>query len=222
MMRGPRNWAVAVRKPDGQIAQVARPIDRRWRATGSFACRSPRCRRARRVARDRLSRALGLGELRGRRSEERGRLGTGRDRPLGDVRSFAVAIGFASRRSRSARGSSPTCCRSRTASGSCSSRRDPDHDLRELPRTFEPDPALKRVFEYHAAEHKVINAYEAGEELRRDGPALLAHPPALRHLVPFWVIVLSAFVYAPFGRLRLMDHRHAGAVCRRSRGSPTS
>jgi len=27
MMRGPRNWAVAVRKPDGEIAQVARPID---------------------------------------------------------------------------------------------------------------------------------------------------------------------------------------------------
>src|SRR5258706_3559550 len=27
MMRGPRNWAVAVRKPDGEIAQVARTID---------------------------------------------------------------------------------------------------------------------------------------------------------------------------------------------------
>src|ERR1700756_3867179 len=27
MMRGPGNWAVAVRTPSGQIAQVARPID---------------------------------------------------------------------------------------------------------------------------------------------------------------------------------------------------
>src|SRR4029078_5028735 len=27
MMRGPRNWAVAVRKPDGDIAPVAKPID---------------------------------------------------------------------------------------------------------------------------------------------------------------------------------------------------
>ena len=27
MMRGPRNWAVAVRKPDGEIAHVGRPID---------------------------------------------------------------------------------------------------------------------------------------------------------------------------------------------------
>jgi uncharacterized protein YqhQ len=27
MMRGPRNWAVAVRKPDGEIAHVARTID---------------------------------------------------------------------------------------------------------------------------------------------------------------------------------------------------
>ena len=28
MMRGPSNWAVAVRKPDGQIAEVCRPISR--------------------------------------------------------------------------------------------------------------------------------------------------------------------------------------------------
>src|ERR1700759_4570610 len=27
MMRGPRNWAVAVRKPDGEIAHVAKPSD---------------------------------------------------------------------------------------------------------------------------------------------------------------------------------------------------
>src|SRR5207237_10376415 len=27
MMRGPSNWAVAVRKPDGEIAQICRPID---------------------------------------------------------------------------------------------------------------------------------------------------------------------------------------------------
>src|SRR6184192_3515970 len=27
MMRGPRNWAVAVRKPDGEIAQVTKQID---------------------------------------------------------------------------------------------------------------------------------------------------------------------------------------------------
>ena len=28
-------------------------------------------------------------------------------------------------------------------------------------------PDLRRVFQYHAAEHKAINALEAGEELRR-------------------------------------------------------
>src|SRR5947208_5672874 len=27
MMRGPRNWAVAVRKPDGEVTQIARAID---------------------------------------------------------------------------------------------------------------------------------------------------------------------------------------------------
>ena len=40
MMRGPRNWAVAVRKPDGEIAHVARAIDplaaRHW----TLGCRS--------------------------------------------------------------------------------------------------------------------------------------------------------------------------------------
>ena len=31
MMRGPSNWAVAVRKPDGDIAEVHQPISPRWR-----------------------------------------------------------------------------------------------------------------------------------------------------------------------------------------------
>ena len=46
-------------------------------------------------------------------------------------------------------------------------------------------PDLKRVFQYHAAEHMAINALEAGDELtpdRRRGP--LPHPRPLRHRVP--------------------------------------
>ena len=40
MMRGPSNWAVAVRKPDGEIAEVVTDDHaRRWRATASGACR---------------------------------------------------------------------------------------------------------------------------------------------------------------------------------------
>ena len=46
-------------------------------------------------------------------------------------------------------------------------------------------PSLRRVFQYHAAEHKAINAYEAGEELTPEiGAAVLADPSALRHRVP--------------------------------------
>ncbi len=40
MMRGPRNWAVAVRKPDGEIAHVARRSTRSPHATGRCASRS--------------------------------------------------------------------------------------------------------------------------------------------------------------------------------------
>jgi len=62
-------------------------------------------------------------------------------------------------------------------------------------------PDLRRVFQYHAAEHKAINAYEAGEELTpervqryskihvRCGTAFL-----------LWVMVIAIFVFAFFGR----------------------
>jgi uncharacterized protein YqhQ len=62
-------------------------------------------------------------------------------------------------------------------------------------------PDLRRVFQYHAAEHKAINAYEAGAELTpenvqrhsqihvRCGTAFL-----------LWVMVIAIFVFAFFGR----------------------
>ena len=65
--------------------------------------------------------------------------------------------------------------------------------------SFVPD--LKRVFQYHAAEHKAINALEAGEELTpervqrysrihvRCGTAFL-----------LWVMVVAIFVFALVGR----------------------
>ena len=44
---------------------------------------------------------------------------------------------------------------------------------------------LRRVFEYHGAEHKVISCFEAGEPLEPERrPALLAPAPALRHELP--------------------------------------
>src|SRR3954454_20092846 len=62
-------------------------------------------------------------------------------------------------------------------------------------------PDLRRVFQYHAAEHKAINAYEAGAELTpervqtyskihvRCGTAFL-----------LWVMVIAVFVFALVGR----------------------
>jgi uncharacterized protein YqhQ len=63
-------------------------------------------------------------------------------------------------------------------------------------------PSLRRVFQYHAAEHKAINAYEAGEELT---PATaqrysLIHPRCGTAFL-LWVMVVGVFVFALFGRL---------------------
>lgn len=63
-------------------------------------------------------------------------------------------------------------------------------------------PDLKRVFQYHAAEHKAINAYEAGEELEPQVVQRysLIHPRCGTAFL-LWVMVIAVFVYAIFGRL---------------------
>ena len=62
-------------------------------------------------------------------------------------------------------------------------------------------PDLKRVFQYHAAEHKAINALEAGAEL---SPATvqkfsLIHPRCGTAFL-LWVMVIGIFVFALVGR----------------------
>ncbi len=62
-------------------------------------------------------------------------------------------------------------------------------------------PDLKRVFQYHAAEHKAINALEAGSELT---PAnvqrfSLIHPRCGTAFL-LWVMVIGIFVFAFVGR----------------------
>ena len=95
MMRGPRNWAVAVRKPDGQIAQVNRPdLPARGAPLDAAPSGRARRRRTRRVARDRLPRTVRLRELRGVAEAEEG---DDEAFELGGWTlffSFAVAIGF--------------------------------------------------------------------------------------------------------------------------------
>ena len=62
-------------------------------------------------------------------------------------------------------------------------------------------PSLKRVFQYHAAEHKAINAYEAGEELTPETTQRysLIHPRCGTAFL-LWVMVIGVFVFAFFGR----------------------
>ena len=62
-------------------------------------------------------------------------------------------------------------------------------------------PSLQRVFEYHAAEHKAINAYEAGDELTPENAQRysLIHPRCGTTFL-LWVMVVGVFVFALFGR----------------------
>jgi uncharacterized protein YqhQ len=62
-------------------------------------------------------------------------------------------------------------------------------------------PDLRRVFQYHGAEHKVINAYEADQELTPETCRRfsLIHPRCGTAFL-LWVMVLAVFVYAFFGR----------------------
>src|SRR5207247_6353742 len=62
-------------------------------------------------------------------------------------------------------------------------------------------PDLRRVFQYHAAEHKAINADEAGEELEpaRVQKFSLIHPRCGTAFL-LWVMVIAIFVFAFFGR----------------------
>ena len=66
-------------------------------------------------------------------------------------------------------------------------------------------PSLRRVFQYHAAEHKAINAYEAGEELTPETAQRysLIHPRCGTAFL-LWVMVIGVFVFALFGRLPLV------------------
>jgi uncharacterized protein YqhQ len=60
-------------------------------------------------------------------------------------------------------------------------------------------PDIQRVFAYHGAEHKTINAYEAGAELTKDGvrPFPTAHARCGTAFL-LTLVVLTVLVFAPF------------------------
>jgi len=203
MMRGPRNWAVAVRKPDGEIAQVARPIDplmaRHW------TLRLPVVRGV--VA---LGESLAIGfralSVSANYAAAEEADGDGEPAEIGRWAiffSFAIAIGFALMLFKV---SPALITKVLPVSGG-----GQFVIVEGLIRVaifiaylslLTLIPSLRRVFQYHAAEHKAINAYEAGEELTPE----VTQRQSLIHVrcgtaFLLWVMVIGVFVFATLGEL---------------------
>src|SRR5215212_7429640 len=166
MMRGPGNWAVAVRKPDGEIAQVCRTISSPMARHRVF--RLPVIRGVVALG-ESLSigfRALAISANYAAQEEgEDGEVETELTRGQ-IIFAFGIAIGFALLLFKV----SPALITNWLPIESTGAFvvieglvRVTIFILYLLIISMLPD--LKRVFQYHAAEHKAINAYEAGEEL---------------------------------------------------------
>ncbi len=205
-MRGPSNWSVAVRKPDGGIAQVNQPI--RSPMSRHFVFRLPVVRGV--VA---LGESLAIGF---RALAISAHYAAQEERPDGAepqevateltrgqlIFAFAIAIGFAVLLFKV----TPALIT----------------DWIGIKRTgwfviveglirvtlfvvylgaISLLPDLRRVFQYHAAEHKAINAYEAGEALEPEivQRHSLIHPRCGTAFL-LWVMVIAIFVFAFFGR----------------------
>jgi uncharacterized protein YqhQ len=203
MMRSPSNWAVAVRKPDGQIAQVVTAIS------------SP-------MARNRIFRlpvirgviALGESLAIGFRALAISANYAAQDPEATDgevqteisrgqiIFSFAIAIGFALMLFKV----TPALITSWLPIDTTGAFVIIEGVIRVsifliylLLISLLPD--LRRVFQYHAAEHKAINAYEAGEELTPEKVQTfsLIHPRCGTAFL-LWVMVIGIFVFAFVGQ----------------------
>jgi uncharacterized protein YqhQ len=202
MMRGPSNWAVAVRKPDGEIAHVNQPIE-------SPMVRHPvwRLPVIRGVIALGESLAIGFRALAISANYAAAQEGEDGEDVVTELTrgqlffAFAVAIGFAILLFKV----SPALIT----------------DWIGIDATWfviveglirvgifigylfliSLLPDLRRVFEYHAAEHKAINAYEAGDELEPETVQRysLIHPRCGTAFL-LWVMVIAIFVFAFFGR----------------------
>src|SRR5256884_3849081 len=202
MMRAPGNWAVAVRTPTGEIAQVSRPIDSAM--ARHFVFRLPVVRGV--IA---LGESLAIGfralaisaNYAAQEEGEDGEVQTELTRGQ-LIFAFAIAIGFAIMLFKV----TPALITDwlpihRTAAFVAveGAIRVTLFVLYLSVISLLPD--LRRVFQYHAAEHKAINAYEAGEELtpERVQRFSLIHPRCGTAFL-LWVMVIAIFVFAFFGR----------------------
>jgi len=200
MMRGASNWAVAVRKPDGDIAHISKaivsPMTRHW------VLRLPVIRGV--IA---LGESLGIGfralaiSANYAAQEEGEEVKTELSRGA-LIFAFAVAIGFAVMLFKVTPGLITTLLPIKSTGWFVI--------IEGLIRVtifvaylslISLLPDLRRVFQYHAAEHKAINAYEAGDTLEPEivQRHSLIHPRCGTAFL-LWVMVLGVFVFAFFGR----------------------
>jgi uncharacterized protein YqhQ len=202
MMRGPRTWAVAVRKPDGVIAHVSRSIDplmaRHW------ALRLPVVRGVVALGE---SLAIGFRALSVSANYAAAEEAEGDDEPAEIGRwalafAFLVAIGFAVMIFKVG----PALLADTLPIRDGTLFVLVEGLIRVLVfvaylTVLSYIPSLRRVFQYHAAEHKAINAYEAGEELTPEIAQRysLIHPRCGTAFL-LWVMVVGIFVFALFGR----------------------
>jgi uncharacterized protein YqhQ len=203
MMRGPSNWAVAVRKPNGQIAEVCRPIESVMKRHWFF-----RLPVVRGVVALGESLAIGFRALSisaNYAAAEDNELAEAEEQELSRaalVFAFLIAIGFAI--SVFKVGPALLADLLPISNGVWfvlveGLIRVTVFVLYLFLISLLPD--LRRVFQYHAAEHKAINAYEAGEELEpeRVQRFSLIHPRCGTAFL-LWVMVIAIFVFAFFGR----------------------
>jgi uncharacterized protein YqhQ len=206
MMRGPANWAVAVRTPNGDIAHVARPV-----VSGMARHKVLRLPVIRGVMALGESLAIGFRALAisaNYAAQEEGEEGKAGEEPETELSrgalffAFAVAIGFA-------------LVLFKVTPGLLTELLPISNGgwfviVEGLIRVaifiayltlISLLPDLRRVFQYHAAEHKAINAYEAGEDLEPEivQRYSLIHPRCGTAFL-LWVMVLAVFVFAFFGR----------------------
>jgi uncharacterized protein YqhQ len=203
MMRGPRNWAVAVRKPDGEIAQVARSIDplmaRHW------ALRLPVVRGVVALGESLAIgfRALSISANYAAQEEEQGEGEEAAEIGRWALAfAFLVAIGFALMMFKV--GPALLTDLLPISSGGWFVLIEGVIRVTVFVTylvVLSFIPSLRRVFQYHAAEHKAINAYEAGEDLTPENAQRhsLIHPRCGTAFL-LWVMVVSVFVYALLGR----------------------
>src|SRR5436305_1917631 len=203
MVRSPGNWAVAVRTPAGSIAQVTRSIDSAMARHRIF--RLPVIRgvmalgeslaigfRALAISANYAAQEEGADPAEAEKELSRGAL----------IFAFAIAIGFAVALFKVTPGLITETLPIKSGGWFVI--------VEGLIRVtifvaylslISLLPDLRRVFQYHAAEHKAINAYEAGEPLEPEivQRHSLIHPRCGTAFL-LWVMVLAVFVFAFFGR----------------------